>query len=123
MTLKLTIGILFGLLVAATPAAAQHSMEPGQSGHGMMDHGSMPAEKATGDAKVEAVVHSVDAAASKINVTHEPVKELGWPKMTMDLDVTKQVDLANLKPGSKVRITLKQGMDKKYRVISIEPSN
>ncbi len=82
----------------------------------------MKAPEGSGEASAAAVINSVDADAGKINVTHDPVPALGWPKMTMDLPVTRQVDLTDVKPGSSVTITLKQGRDKQYRVIGIEPA-
>ncbi|MFM1813902.1 MAG: hypothetical protein RLZ98_597 [Pseudomonadota bacterium] len=122
MRVKVAAGIVFCVFVSLGAASAQHTMEHGKAGGGAMDHGAMHGPANAGEAKVEAIVHSVDATAGKINVTHEPVKAFGWPKMTMDLDVTKRVDLSYVKPGSKVLMTLKQGMDKKYRVIAMEPS-
>ena len=91
------------------------------SGHGAMKHGQMKAVEGNKEAVAVGVINSVDASAGKINVTHEPVPELGWPKMTMDLPVTRRVDLSSVKPGSTVNITLKQGRDKQFRVMAIEP--
>ena len=47
-------------------------------------------------------------------------KSIGWPKMTMDLPVTKSVDLSSVKPGDKVTLVLKQGRDKQFRVVGIK---
>jgi hypothetical protein len=41
--------------------------------------------------------------------------------MTMDLPVTRRVDLSTVKPGDDVILSLKQGRDKQYRVIDIMP--
>ena len=80
----------------------------------------MPAA-AESEATAAAVIHSVDVAGAKVNLTHEPMPALGWPKMTMDLPVTRTVDLSKVKPGSDVMVTIKLGRDKQYRVTAIEP--
>ena len=80
----------------------------------------MQAPTKDGEATVVGVINSIDANGGKVNVTHEPVKELGWPTMTMDLAVTRQVDLSALKPGSNVTFKLKLGRDKQYRITEIE---
>ncbi len=41
--------------------------------------------------------------------------------MTMDLLVTKRVDLTPIKAGDKVDFKLKLGRDKTYRIIEINP--
>lgn len=105
---------LVGAALAAGPAFAQSSGHGGHSGHAMAD-------TATG-VKAKAVIHKVDTDKGMVNVTHDPVPELNWPQMTMDLPVTKRVDLSKIKAGDKVTITLKQGVDKQYRVMDIAPA-
>ncbi|MFV0297514.1 MAG: copper-binding protein [Hyphomicrobiaceae bacterium] len=104
---------LLATAMATSPALAQSN---GHAGHGGHDMGG-----AMADVKAAAVIHKVDAGKGMINVTHEPVPQLKWPKMTMDLPVTRRVDLSKVKAGDKVMITLKQGMDKQYRVVEIAP--
>lgn len=84
------------------------------------DHSAMAAP-ASGQAVAEGVVNTIDMETGVINVTHEPVEALGWPKMTMDLPTTRRVDLSAIKEGEPVSFTLKQGRDKQFRVIAIEP--
>ncbi len=84
------------------------------------DHSAMKAPEGKTEAKAQGVINKIDAEKKSINITHEPVESLGWPKMTMDLPVTKRVDLSTVKTGEKVEFTLKQGRDKQYRVIGIE---
>ena len=113
-----TLAIAFSLTLSPAFASDKKS---GHSGHGGMKHDKMKAVEGNKEAVAVGVINSVDASAGKINVTHEPVPELGWPKMTMDLPVTRRVDLSSVKPGSTVNITLKQGRDKQFRVMAIEP--
>ena len=103
------------LTVAGPVAAKDDKMDHSKTGHGAMQ---APANE--GEATAIGVINSVDAEGGKVNVTHEPVKELGWPTMTMDLGVTKSVDLSALKPGSNVKFKLKLGRDKQYRITEIE---
>ena len=99
------------------------STDPGMD-HSKMDHSKMEttemevsgAKEATGTG----VINSVDADGRSINITHDPMPEFGWPKMTMDLATTKKVDLSNVKEGDKVEFKLKLGRDKKFRVIEME---
>ncbi|MEM8626323.1 MAG: copper-binding protein [Pseudomonadota bacterium] len=85
------------------------------------DHSAMTAP-ASGQAVAKGVVNSIDMDTGVINVTHEPVEALGWPTMTMDLATTRRVDLSAVKAGEPVTFTLKQGRDKQFRVIAIEPA-
>ena len=62
---------------------------------------TQPAER--GEHAAQGTVNSVDRASSTVNITHEPVESIGWPRMTMDfklaeprlgegLDVGRRVD-------------------------------
>lgn len=77
----------------------------------------------TDEVKAKAVVHDVDAVKGMINVTHDPIPALNWPRMTMALPVTKKVDLSKIKSGDTVTITLKQGMDKTFRIVGVDKAN
>ena len=105
------------LLLGGVPAFAQGS----HSGEMKGSHSGQATSAAANEATASAVINSIDVEGGKINVTHEPIAAIGWPKMTMDLPVTKRVDLASVKPGSNVKIKLKLGRDKQYRVVEIMP--
>lgn len=125
MTSKIKIaGLALGLTLALGAAGFAHAQgHGGHGGHGgHAGHGAMPAPAHSGEVVAAAIIHKVDAKAGTINVTHDPIKEIGWPKMTMDLAVTRRVDLSQVKPGAKVKIKLKLGRDKQYRVIEIMPN-
>lgn len=49
------------------------------------------------------VVNSIDKAALKGTITHEPVPALGWPAMTMGFAFEDVSLLEDLKAGDKVR--------------------
>ncbi|MBL27275.1 MAG: cation transporter [Rhodospirillaceae bacterium] len=65
-------------------------------------------------------VNSVGAAARKINLTHEPLPEIGWPKMTMDFAVAEGIDLDAVAPGDAVRFSLSEAGDGSYVITAIE---
>src|SRR5690242_4837589 len=51
-------------------------------------------------------VNSVDIEKHKINISHAPIRALHWPSMTMDFPVSAEVDLSQVKQGSRVNFTL-----------------
>ena len=68
-----------------------------------------------GRGRIEAVLGD----ARKLTLAHEPIKALGWPSMTMDFAVAKDVDLSQLKAGDEIRFTLeKQG--ERYVITGVE---
>jgi len=126
---SLVIATIFATVLAAPVMAEEKAMDHGKMAgekmmdHGKMDHGAMKHGEAM-PGKTEAsgvgVINSVDADKGMVNLTHEPMPELGWPTMTMDLPVTKRVDLGGVKAGDKVDFKLKLGRDKQYRVLEME---
>jgi Cu(I)/Ag(I) efflux system protein CusF len=128
---------LLGASLAITSAAiAQDKTAPmDHSGHGAMkqdDHSKMDHSGHGGMSDMQAkevapgteaagtgVINSIDAGKKQVNLTHEPMPDLGWPTMTMDLPVTSKVALDAVKPGDKVDFRLKLGRDKVYRVIEM----
>lgn len=108
--------------------------KPGQTVK--MDHHKM-GEKAEGkqadasaaapvDAKaVQATgkINSVDVSKGSLNVTHDPIKALGWPKMKMEFSVDKGVDLSGLKAGDAVTFSLKPQGEDDFIVVKINKAN
>lgn len=129
------LNYLFTLLICAglSGAALAEEKRAGQdkmavekmSEQGKMEHGAAShAEAMPGitEASGVGVINSVDADKGTVNLTHEPMPELGWPTMTMDLPVTKRVELGGVKAGDKVDFKLKFGRDKTYRITEMEAS-
>jgi len=65
-------------------------------------------------------VNSVETGTRKINLTHDPMPEIGWPKMTMDFTVADGVDLDAVAPGDTVRFALAEAGDGSYVITAIE---
>jgi Cu(I)/Ag(I) efflux system periplasmic protein CusF len=115
--LKLAVaGGFFTLLAGLVPALAD-SMDA-DKGH---DMSMMKPAGTIGTIPVNAIINKIDVEKHSINVTHDPIPALKWPTMTMDIAVTKRVDLSKVKEGASVILSLKQGRDKQYRITEIKP--
>lgn len=67
-------------------------------------------------------VNSIDEAGRKINLSHGPIPQIGWPAMTMDFAVAPSVDLKAVAPGARVDFTLDKGPDGIFLVESLSPA-
>ena len=109
------------LLVLLTGSGAVLAVEQ-QTG---MNHAAMQGMERTAVQahKAEGVANSVDLQHGKINLTHGPVKSLGWPGMTMDFTVKDKAILKGINPGQKVEFeVVKEGPGKFYvnRIIPLK---
>lgn len=110
-TLCLSTIALMGLALAVPVSA-------GQDAHKDHQHGTASNQNHEG-VMGKGVVHSIDLENRKINLSHDPIPELKWPKMTMDLDVAENVDLSTLKPEQNINFYIVLGDDKVYRITKI----
>jgi Cu(I)/Ag(I) efflux system protein CusF len=55
-----------------------------------------------------AVVKSVDPTKGIVTLSHEPIKSLNWPAMTMGFSVKDNALFDKLSPGKKVQVELVQ---------------
>lgn len=94
------------ILLAAAPLAG---MEHG--GHD--DHDAQGGGMA-GTVRAAAVVHAI--AGGTVNLTHDPIPEIGWPAMTMDLPILEGARIGGVAPGDKATVTLEKGPDGVYGV-------
>jgi plastocyanin/Cu/Ag efflux protein CusF len=79
-------------------------------------------ERAAASNLIDAVgkVNSADAAGHTINITHDPIKALNWPKMKMEFSVDPSIDLTNIKNGDAVSFTLKPGDEEDYTIVKLQ---
>jgi Cu/Ag efflux protein CusF len=85
------------------------------------DHGDQPSAHQDGPAvKLHGVVNSVNAAAGRVNITHDPVTELKWPAMKMNFKAADPAMLKDLKPGAAVDFEI-QKTGNEYLVTRIAP--
>ena len=66
------------------------------------------------------MINKVNLDAGKVNISHEAIKSLKWPKMTMDFNVQDKSALAEVRPGMKVDFELAKFADG-YRITRIVP--
>jgi Cu(I)/Ag(I) efflux system protein CusF len=100
----------------AAHAGEGHASYPQHSGEMEMAHAGHNDAHGTG------TVNAVDPKQHKVNLSHNPIPEIGWPAMTMDFPVAPSVDLKPIKPGTRVRFTIEQGADGMYQIQAITPA-
>ena len=117
---------LFALSISASPATP--GIDLGSSSR-ILSTGNLPASGTyqlvhQGHDHVHAsgVVNSVDEAGRKVNLSHGPISQIGWPAMTMDFPVAASVDLKGIAPGTHVDFTLEKGADGLFQVESLTPA-
>jgi membrane fusion protein, copper/silver efflux system len=73
--------------------------------------------------KGRGTVTSVDAAAGHVELDHEPIPSMQWPRMTMGFAVEDKAQLAKLKKGDTVEFELRAKPDKDghYLISKIGP--
>jgi len=86
----------------------------------MVDPSEKSDEASETESDVEAVgvVHEMKTADRKLNITHDPIPAIGWPTMTMDFRIGKDVELKELKTGDRINFTLKRDRELGDFVIS-----
>ena len=87
--------LVCAILLAAPPLAG---MEHG--GHG--DHDAQGGMAET--VRATAVVHAIGGGT--VNLTHDPIPEIGWPAMTMDLPILEGAHIGGVAPGDTATVTL-----------------
>jgi Cu(I)/Ag(I) efflux system protein CusF len=56
----------------------------------------------SGEHAAEGTVNSVDLGSGTVNITHEPVESIGWPRMTMDFKLAERRLGEGLEVGRRV---------------------
>jgi Cu/Ag efflux protein CusF len=72
--------------------------------------------------KAQGVVNKIDLQNSRINLTHGPIKSLGWSGMTMDFAVKDATILTHVKVGQKVNFEVVNEGPGKYFITRITPA-
>lgn len=102
-----------------TVAMDHHKMAKQAEGASSGDH-DVRHQAASNLAQATGRINSVDTAAHSVNITHDPIKALAWPKMKMEFKVDKSIDLSGLKAGDQVSFSLKPEADDDYTVVDIK---
>ncbi len=68
-------------------------------------------------------VTGIDAAKGRVELDHEPIPSLEWPRMTMEFSVGDKAALARLRKGDAVEFEMRAepGKDGGYRIEKITP--
>ncbi len=85
----------------------------------MSDAAASAAEKDTAVITGNGVLKTIMAAENKLNMSHEPIPDIGWPSMTMDFNVKPGVSLEGLAAQDAVMFELEQ-TDQGYVISSIQ---
>ena len=110
------LGIDLGGSGPVLVAAGHHAATAETSGEMQMAHAGHNDAHGTG------TVNSIDSAQHKVNVSHNPIPEIGWPAMTMDFPVAPSVDLRAVKPGTRVNFTIERDEGGMYEIRAISPA-
>ena len=65
------------------------------------------------------VINQVMTAHRRVNISHEPIEELDWPKMTMDFTVADDVDFQALQAGQTLYFELTKNDQSSYIISAI----
>jgi len=93
-----------------------------QTDHSGMDHSNMAMseEQMEGAVHTKAVINSIGDGTA--NVTHDPIPEIGWPAMTMDLTVMPDAGMmGDVAAGDTVTLMLIKGDDGMYAIGAMMP--
>lgn len=112
--MKTLTPIILALALSAPAAMAQTSHK--------MDHSEMHMS----DTQMVTAVHTKATLNSigdgTANVSHEPIPEIGWPAMTMDLPLTEGAQtMGDVKEGDMVTLMLIKDEDGMYAIGAIMP--
>lgn len=77
--------------------------------------------KEAGNAKTAGLVRKVDKAAGKVTIRHEPIENLGMPKMTMVYRVRDPAMLDRLKEGDRI-LFVADRVNGAFTVMEFEPA-
>ena len=118
---NLTISlVLTGFMATQAIASDDHS---GHSDHS--DHSSH-SEKSHGDhsemhsgVHTEVTINSISDGV--VNVSHGPIPEIGWPAMTMDLNLLEGAEVGDVEAGEDAMMMLEKGEDGMFAVRALMP--
>jgi Cu(I)/Ag(I) efflux system membrane fusion protein len=106
-------------------ASGQFLIDSEASLRGALDRLAPPAETPAkgGSVQGKGVVTGVDAAKGRVELDHEPIPALKWPRMTMEFSVGDKAALAKLKKGDAVEFEMRAEPDKEgdYRIDKLTP--
>lgn len=67
------------------------------------------------------VINSIMSGHSMLNITHDPIPDWDWPKMTMNFDVATTINLSQLNEGDTAEFTVQKLDDGSILISEISP--
>jgi Cu/Ag efflux protein CusF len=113
-----TISILIIVSAIAVPAAIL-AAEPEHAAKHQQMQSERPEAAVTHAGR--GVVDKIDLPQGKVNLTHGPIKTLGWMGMTMDFNVKDPAILKNIKPGQQVKFDVVKLESGRFYITRVEP--
>ena len=120
--LGIDLGSSGPVIASAQPELPAHAIHAGAEAASQQHGDTQMAHEGHNDAHGTGTVNSVDPAQHKVNLSHNPIPEIGWPAMTMEFPVAQTVDLKAIKPGTRVNFTIEQQPGGMYEIRAITPA-
>lgn len=110
------VTLIFSSLMAIAGAAQVHAASHSSG----MDHSTMHMSKEMVEDAVHARAKINSIGDGTVNVSHDPIPEIGWPAMTMDMPLMDGAEIAEgLAAGDDVIMMLVKGDDGMYGVSAL----
>ncbi|MDO7623307.1 MAG: copper-binding protein [Loktanella sp.] len=112
--MRITLTLITGLILSSTMVWAE------STDMSKMDHSTMAMDEAAieGAVHAKAVVNSFGDGT--VNVSHEPIPEIGWPAMTMDMPLLDSFEMTGeIAEGDTVIMMLIKGDDGMYAISAL----
>jgi Cu/Ag efflux protein CusF len=109
---SLFLSVILSIAAYGTQAEDMHGM-----GNMQTDAGVMSTQVHHG----HGVVNKINVEAGKVNISHEPIGSMNWPKMTMDFSVQNKAELGAIQPGMTVDFEMTK-VGKSYPITRIVPA-
>jgi Cu/Ag efflux protein CusF len=91
-----------------------------QMNHSTMDHSNMMMNEDVIESAIHAQAVMNSMGDGMVNVSHDPIPEIGWPAMTMDMPLTADAQMMGVVAvGDTVTIMLIKGEDGMYAIGAI----
>ncbi|KZZ70581.1 hypothetical protein A3765_03045 [Oleiphilus sp. HI0130] len=122
---KKTVSAVFATLlviVSASAVASDHGMHhEGMQNEGMHGEGKH-GERMSNMREVMGMgrLNKIMAERGMVNINHEPMPEMNWPKMRMNFQVQEGIDLSELNLGDEVEFTLMVDDNNNYIIKDIK---
>jgi Cu/Ag efflux protein CusF len=100
---------------APLPALAQDNSQGHHGAHEQTSESGTPH-------RLHGVVNSINPDAGRVNITHDPVESLKWPKMKMNFKAHDPALLKDVKPGMTVDFEIEK-IGNEYHLTKITPVN